>query len=472
MTTAMADTLTDAPADRPSQDDIPWSVNLAYGFGAIGTSIMMLTVSVFLPTMLVMVSGVSPAVAGFVFTAAKLFDMAVDIFIGGVSDRTVSRWGRRRPYLFAGAIVGGLSFTGLFVHLPFEGAGQIAAIAALLLIYNIGYSLFSVPYNAMPAEMTDDYHGRTKLQSYKTTFIAIGQLIAVSGAAAILEVFGGGERAYAIMGVSFGVIVLVSWLVTFFGTARAKQTTRGAAQTVNAFSDIVGALRNGPYLLLLSTKFLMLLSMSIGATTALMFFLMVTKNGFVDQVYTGVASNLAMLATVPFWLYISRRFGKRAAYGLSCLVLIAVLVSWLFAGEHESAFGVIIRGVITGFSSAGTVLCLQSMLPDAIENDWLTTGQRREGISASLYIAIDKLAFAVGPALTGLYLAWAGFIPSTGGRVVEQPEAVITALYVCKTIVPIALLLAGLLLLAFYRLSEADLAKARAEARSRAAAQG
>jgi GPH family glycoside/pentoside/hexuronide:cation symporter len=102
-------------------------------------------------------------------------------------------------------------------------------MALALVIYSTGYSLFNVPYLAMPAEMTTDYHRRTDLLSYRTFFIAVGQLIALSGAAALISAFGGDRAGYARMGLTLGAVVFASTMISFLGTARARFSTASSA---------------------------------------------------------------------------------------------------------------------------------------------------------------------------------------------------------------------------------------------------
>ena len=208
--------------DRP-EDRLPYSVCVGFGVGSLGISIMLNTVTVFFPVLMTTVLGQSAALAGILLTVSKIYDAISDIVIGVASDHTVSRMGRRRPYLLAGAFISALSFMMIFMPPSLDGGWFAVYMGTALIVYSTGYSLFAVPYVAMAGEMTDGYHERTRLLSYRTFFIAIGQLVAAGGMAAIVRIAGGGSFGYAIMGAAAASIILTTMILSFAGTAKARR---------------------------------------------------------------------------------------------------------------------------------------------------------------------------------------------------------------------------------------------------------
>src|SRR5690606_27166272 len=121
------------------------------------------------------VLGMEPALAGLSIMIAKFWVVAADPLSGILSDRTQTRWGRRRPFILAGGLVAALSFILMFLAPVFER--QLALFTYMTVIYlvlNTGYSMFSVPYLTMASEMSDDPQERTKLLSFRSACLAIG----------------------------------------------------------------------------------------------------------------------------------------------------------------------------------------------------------------------------------------------------------------------------------------------------------
>lgn len=441
---------------------LPFSLKMGFGVGTVGVSVLLQTVTIYLPVFMATVLGLSPAIAGYLLTGSKIFDIFVDMWIGAKSDRTKHKWGRRRPFLLVGALVSFVSFLLLFN--PFFGGGTttIICIGLVLMVYSVGYSLFSVPYMAMPAEMTDGYHQRTSLMSYRTLFIAVGQTISVSGAAWIIGKLGGDKAAFSTMAVLLGVVMLGAMLATFFATAKARIVERvETIQKVDFRKHARLLFENKPFVLLISAKLCLLLGLASVSTTQLLFFLNVAKIGYDGLIWMGLASNIVLALSMPFWLYMGRRFGKRNVYIASILIYAVSVASWLLVQDPEPMVWVALRGVLKGFSSGGILLLGTSMLPDTMDYDRSRTGLRREGIFSGTYAIIEKFAYALGPAMVGLYLSMMGYIPTKGGQLVEQPASAVNAMFFGVAVLPTVLALIGVVILLFYRLDRKRLDEAR-----------
>ncbi len=432
-------------------------MSLGFGVGTIGVSVLLNAVTIYLPALMATVLGQSPALAGALITGSKIYDMAADLAIGGVSDRATSRMGRRRPFMLAGAILSSLVLPFIFSPLGAGTAWMIPLMAAALILYSTGYSLFNVPYMAMPGEIADSYNERTKLLSYRTFFVSIGQVLAVSGAAEILKIVGGGAHGYLILGVVLAAIVLVTQCLTVVATARARRVERYAGARVRLRTQIKLTFGNRPLLLLMSVKFCQLLALSTVVSTQLLFILNVLKAGYQGQLELGLASNIAIALSMPVWVRAGRLYGKRACYIGATVLYSLVLATWLFADAAEPHGMIVVRGVLGGVGSGGMLLMGTSMLPDVMDYDRRRTGMRREGLFSSFYAIVEKFAYAIGPALIGLYLGWAGYVSTRQGRLVDQPHSAVTALYAGVAVIPIILAAISIGLLLFYDLDEAKL---------------
>ena len=149
-----------APAG-PSQ--LPFRIVFGWGLGTLGVAVLFNATSFLLLRFLTDFAGLAAAAAGLAIALSKVYDAITDPVMGVVSDRTRTPWGRRRPYLFLGGLACGAAFALLF-HAPALGGGEasLALVFLLLLVYATAYTVFNVPYLAMPAEMTDSYHERTR----------------------------------------------------------------------------------------------------------------------------------------------------------------------------------------------------------------------------------------------------------------------------------------------------------------------
>ncbi len=416
---------------------LPTRLVWGWGIGSLGTSALHNGISFLALFYLSNVLGLDPALAGSLILVAKVYDIATDPFMGWLSDRTRSRWGRRRPWLLAGALVSALAFVLLFNPPAAPGPGLAIAAVGALVLYASGYTLFGIPYLAMPAEMTDDYHERSRLMSARTVCITLGILAGGALALVLVGTFGGGPGGYARMSWVMGALILTTMLACFAGTRDARGTSPVLASVGRAGSGWRSALGNRPFTTLIVSKFCHLLGVAV-SMSSLAFLVTVVLNrpesamgGFV------LASATGSILSMPLWLAISRRGGKRATYLAAVGCYLPVLLSWLAAVPGEATALFLARGFLTGLATGGLTLAAQAMLPDTIEHDFARTGLRREAMFAAVYSVAEKLASATGPFLLGLVLS-----ATTGDRDIVLAAVVIPA--VASFLSAVALLFYGL----------------------------
>ena len=442
----------------------PLSLCLGFGVGTAGVSIVLNTIAVYFPTLMSTVLGMSPALAGTLVMVSKIYDAFADIGIGALSDRTETRWGRRRPYLLFGALVSFASLMMIFVvPVPTGTMGIVLYMGVALVIYSTVYSMFNVPYLAMPAEMTSGNAQRLRLISYRTACLGLGQLVALALSAWLIKIGGGGVGGYRLMGVAMATLALVTMLASFFGTARARfDTRRTDAPHRLTRADLASLAGNRPLMMLLGAKLAQYVSFGILQPANLLFLLNVLKVGYTGMIHLAVVQNLAVFVSMPAWSRIARRIGKRNAYLLAQAIMIPATLSWWWTDASITLPAIWWRAALFGFASGGALLMSTSMLPDTMEYDYLRTGKRREGVFASLYSVNEKLGFAIGAAVVGYGLALGGYVATTGGRIIQQAPDAIAALYLIKTALPALLLAGGAILVWLYRLDDDHLQALRA----------
>ncbi len=460
-------------------DRLPAGLKLSWATGAFGVAILLNGISALTLFFLTTVVRLEPAVAGFLIFASKLYDAISDPISGYISDRTASRWGRRRPYLFAGALVSGASFIMVFT-VPFSGPfdtvtsgpGLVAAAYVLLalLLYTTGYSLFNVPYMAMPAEMTRGYHERSSIHGYRVVAAAAGSFAVQTMIGLILESYGRGIEGHRILAVVGGSLILSAMLVTFFGTARAPSVPVDTLR-IPWRDQLMGFVRNKPFLQILGVKLAQLFGVS-ASTGGLVFFLAtVVDQPLTNLVVIGAATSIAVLTATPLLIRLSRVVGKRGGYALCAAITGITSLSWVLAQSGDPVWTLGVRGFFLGVAFAGNVLFAMSMLTDAMEMDSHATGLRREGMYSALYSFIEKCAGALGPLIMGLALSYAGFDPGNPPKVAD--ENVRQAVLLGIAYIPAAMAFVAVGILAFYGLDERKLGEAReASALRRSGGQG
>jgi len=239
-------------------------VAFATGSGAMALfSIATSYVLVFMTTEL----GIAASTAGLYMAGAKVYDAVTDPLMGVLSDRTKSRWGRRRPYFLLGAVMAGLAYVLLFMP-PRSLDGPMLHVYMIfaLLFYATAYTVFRVPHWALSAEITKGYHERTQLMAYVTV---AGLAAAAAGGAAfpyMLEYFAvptDSRAAFSSVAMVLGAAVFLIGVLCFFLTGRIVIHPQEASSTLSVFSQFRSAFRTRPFVLLVASHAVFLMAASI-----------------------------------------------------------------------------------------------------------------------------------------------------------------------------------------------------------------
>ncbi len=331
-------------------------------------------------------------------------------------------------------------------------------MAALLLLAT-AQTIFNVPYLAMPAEMVDGYHERSRMMSPRVVFIALGMLAGTAGSPALLGVcqdyFGMDQRsAYSALGLIYGAFIALVMSASFFGTARARFTERVRA-TMPLSERIAMVLGNRPFMLFLGVKLAGMFAVASILAASFFFVTVVMQRPIGIAAILGVMTAIGQLGTVPLWLAWSKRRGKKYILVVSSLMSVVVTATWLLSGPEESLMIFGLRGLLLGAAGCGALLGVQAMLPDVIAFDHQRTGLRREGIYAGFISFAEKVAFTLSALAIGGFLSSVGFERGTPAD--QQPQEAVFAIMICQAGIPIAAYLMKIVLLRFYELDESRL---------------
>lgn len=445
------------------------AVQLGWGVASLGTATLYNGLALFGLFFLTSVVGIEPVVAGALLFVTKLYDAFTDPLMGALSDRTRHRWGARRPYLLAGALLLGPSFALLFGIGPLDSTpATLAVIVAVLLLHATAYTVFAVPYMAMPPFLAADYDGRTQLMAYRVVFLTGGILASSYLGPKIVTWAGEGAAGYRWMGVAYAAVAIVSGLWAFAATAGHDRSGRPPgegeapvlAQLAAQFRSIAG---NRPFLLLMAVKLCKLVALaSVLASTPYLFrYVLGFSTGQIGNYL--LAFSLSGLASIPFWRALMRRYGKRDVFILICTWYALAVASWFVWTPAEAEYWLFVRALFIGFASTGTLLAGLALLPDTMEYGRLTSGADNDGVYSGVFTTVEKLSGAIGPLIVGGLLSAFGLVtgPVTA---TDQPESALLAVRLAASIVPASLSLVAIPVLTRYRLTAEHLRTLRAAA--------
>ncbi len=429
-------------------EKVPFGVKLGYGIGDIGSNFFIVVTGFFLLFFLTDIVGVEPALAGLVLLIPKLWDVISDPIMGALSDRTSSKWGRRRPYLLYGALPFGLTFFLMFLAPGYESElARALHVGLMFALACTAFTVINVPYSSMVAEMSDDYNERTSITSFRMIFACVGVLLAGGLAMPLVSIGGEGAAGFRFMGMILGGTITLICLACFWSTGKAKTLPRTDSMPPLK-EQIRIALKNYPFLMLMAGYALQ--SVGIGVLMAGLIYYIMHVMKLPEAAMSVVLPILFVTAIVfiPIWVKVGAKLGKIKAYRIGLIILSVMLISTFFTTSSQVAL-FYVQVFILGIGFSSFQLFPFSMLPDTIEYDQMKSGLRREGIFSGVWASGQKLAYSVGPSIVGFALALSGF---TQGDV--QPESVETGIRIVFCLFPALTLLLSFLPFARYDLTE------------------
>ncbi|MFF5208815.1 MFS transporter [Streptosporangium sp. NPDC000396] len=444
------------PAPTPVVVTVPRGVRVGYGVGSVCTATFSTVPGLLLLFYMTNVLAISAWIAGAVVFLPKLWDMFINPWVGQRSDRTVSRFGARRPWMLLGALTLPVTFALTFAGPPLTGAPAALYVALCYFLTATAFAFYEVPYKAMPAEMTDDYHERSSLLQWRMVFL--GLAILLSGAVA--PVIAGTDAAgYRRMGLVIGAVLLVAMLASFLGTARAPMVARTEAEP-SIRAQFAAARSSRPFLTLLGLSCAQMFAAGTMLAGAPYFATYVLGDpGATTTLFLGIVGPL--LVTMPGWVWLSRRYEKRGAMVVASSLFAAGAIGMVFSGDLGMLYAHACV-VVVGIGYAGLQLLQFSMLSDVIAHDAMVTGKRRAGVFTGLWTACETVVFALGALVLSWLLGITGFVESDPRMPVAQPESAIAAALYGGTLLPALLAGISILLTTRYALTAEKLRSAEA----------
>ncbi len=422
---------------------------LAYGSGDIYGGGAFLVVGMLFLFYLTEIVGLSPFLAGLVFGIGKVWDAISDPLMGHISDRTKSKFGRRKVYFLIGILPITLSFIIMWIPVRFDSQ------VALFLYYSVAYMLFAtvftmvmVPYSAMAAELSPDYKVRNRLSGARLFFSGFSSLLAATIPKLIIDSYNAPpSKGYVIMSVIFGIFFALPWILVYLGTWETPQTTSSAVSK-NFLKEFFTIFHN--------KSFRIHIIMYVAAYSA-MDMLMALFNYYLTyslnrpSLYSIAMGTLLVvqLAMIPVYVRISNIKGKRFAYRMGLMIWIIGMLGTLFLNETTPTIIVALVCAVIGLGTASAVYIPYAILPNVIDVDELMTGSQRSGVySGAMTLTRKLIQGAIVMPLIGLFLQMVGFVSNS-----VQTEQVLTRFFIFFIGGPSILIIIGIIAASWFHLS-------------------
>ncbi len=453
---------------EPTSQKVPFGQKVAFGLGMLANQMFPAALGIFM-VVLVQDLGFPGWMWGILFFLPRVYDSITDPIMGFITDNTRSVWGRRRQYVFIGALIMGISFVAMW-QLHRENGVEYNFMYFLLwsLVFYTGLTIFSVPYVAMGYEMTDDFHERTNIMAVAQWIGQWAWVIAPWFWIVMYDPswFENADTATRSLSVWVGLsCMILAMIPAFFIKSKStkedesliplswKNVGGGLKEIVNGFKE---AFRIRPFRKLCISTFLIFNAFNTVASFSFFIIVYYLFNGNTEAagvwptLFGSVGALVTTFAVIPTVAWMSGKMGKKNAFMLSQgISLIGYFLFWfLFVPGKPYMFMFALPFFSFGIGSLFTLM--MSMTADVCDLDELNTGKRREGIFGAIYWWMVKFGFAIAGLMSGAIMSFVGFTPDAD----VQPEGAVSGLRMFFSVVPIAGTLIAMWIMRDYDVSE------------------
>ncbi len=432
---------------------------MGYGSAAAGDAAVYTFTGTFLIFFFTTVAGIQPAVAGTITAIGAVANAVMNPIIGYITDNVMTKWGKRRPFMFVGAFPLLVSTFLLFTALDIIPQIKPLYYGAILIIFWCSYTGYFVPFLALGAEYTDDYDERTSLRSYASFFNMLGTILAMVVPPVLVEFIENQEHstqmAWAITGFIVGTLASISiWITVAVSKKRdvVKEEELGKKLDLNLkeiFKEYFQLLSLKPMRALLMVSLLFLISYIMFVSDLVY---LVTYNFNMAGSQTSFAMlirSTAGIIVIPFINYIAQKTDKRKAYFI-CIIFVCVAIAIFRAFGINGEFMLYLFIFITVTATGAYWQLIPAMYYDICEYDYMVTGKMRQGGIVSFQGLTEAIASALGAQLLGLILQFAGF---NGDAAVQSPGALLW-IENSITIVPVIFMILSLVAMSQYKITK------------------
>ena len=413
---------------------MPLRMLFLYALPSLMTSVAALPMALFVPAFYADEQGLPLAAVGAAIAASRLLDVVTDPLIGSLSDRLPTRWGRRKPWMLLGTPLFVISVWQVFV--PGETAGVAYLLLWSALLY-LGFTLIDLPHKAWGAELSTDYDERSRVTSIREALSTAGQ-VALLGFLVVLSTQGLDAGAAQLQGMAWlivlGLPVLIAVVLLRVPEARPEVAGQNKLGWIAGLRLVVG---NPAFGRMIGCVVLVVTGIAIQGTLHRMVLTDVMGDASVFA-WMIFIENLATLAAVPAWLWLSVRIGKHRAL-IAAALWLAVLSLPLALLRAGDTLQLVILIAIRGSSFASILFLANSIAADVIDIDTLASGRQRSGLYFAAWGMTTKLSLALGVLLGTALPASFGYDPAAMATP-PQVQAHLMLFYGC---VPALMMAAG-----------------------------
>lgn len=463
---------------------IPLDQKIAFGIGMLANQMFPASLGIFM-VVLIQDMGMSPLLYGLLGIIPKFLDAITDPFMGYISDHTTSKWGKRRPYVFVGAVIAGLSFAMMWqISADNSELYNFYYFLTWSCVFSLGMTIFGVPYVAMGYEMSSDFHERTRLMAIAQWIGQWAWVIApwfwlILYDPAWFEQADEGVRALSlwVAAVCMALALVPAFFCTFTNSEinedNFQKTQSTLKKTVIDFGQgIMVTLRNKPFQKICIATFLVFNGFQTIAGFS--FFIIVhyinggdaTQAGLYPTLFGAVGALFTCFMVIPAVNFCAQKYGKKITFLLSQSVSLVgyILLWWGFSPDQP--WLMFLPLPLFSFGIGGLFTIMMSMTGDVCDMDELETGKRRAGTFGAIYWLMVKIG-------TGLALMSAGFIMHAIGwdsTAASQTNEALFLLRLSYIIVPSVGSMLAILVMLNYDLDETKANDIRAQLDARQAA--
>lgn len=429
-----------------------------YSVGSLGTGGFATLPGLVLVYYLTDTLGVTAAVAGIAITVAKIWDVLIDPVIGDLSDRSFAKKGSRRGPMLLGAFLLPIFFTLTFAA-PQSLSASMAAVWVTIafLLAATAFSIFQVPFIALPAEIAGTYDDRTRLLTWRVVVLTFAILLFGAGGPELRGLFPDDPaRGYLIMGIVAGVTIGIGFFVASF--TAPKQVPTGVIPKFNisrSYKESLEAIRaSQPFRALLGAFMLQALATGLMLAGAQFVARWVLDDERAVTILFVSLIGPALLVT-PVWQIVAKRIGKERGFVYASVIYMlatVVLTGMVFA----PGWWIMAPVAVAGAAYAGMQSLALAMLADVINIDADKHNKDRAGIFSGTWTAGETTGMAFGATLLTIILTLTGYLEKTGTEQVVQQASAVTGISLSFSLVPAVLMFLSLIVFKRYRLRRSD----------------
>lgn len=459
---------------------VPMGQKIAFGIGMLANQMFPASLGIFM-VVLVQNLGFPGWMWGMVYFLPRVLDAVTDPIMGFISDNTKSVWGRRRQYVFIGAIVMGLAFA-IMWQLYGENSVNYNFLYFLLCSFGfyVGLTIFSVPYVAMGYEMSEDFHERTQIMAIAQWIGQWAWVIAPWFWVIMYDPswFPSPEAATRQLAVWVAVIFAICAMIpAIFIPSKSTKNENFSPLTFNAIGDSLSQIVRGFKEAFSSTPFRKLcistffIFNAFNTVAGFVFFIVVWHlfngdagaAGYWTPIFGSVGALVTTFIVIPIVASMSKKIGKKNAFMVSQGIALIGYTSLWFLFVPSKPWMFIFSLPFHSFGIGSLFVLMMSMTADVIDLDELNYGVRREGVFGAIYWYMVKFGFAIAGGLSGLILTVVGF----DGNAAVQPEGAVTGLRIFFSGLPMLGTIIAMYLMHDYDVDEARANEIRAELKAR-----